>query len=81
MNKRILVEYARFVALEAKVLTKELAEKLVAFDENAIKQVLEQRIRQLDSKPSTSEFFPEEYRKSQADAVREVLENLDIIPD
>lgn len=76
MNKTLLVAYARLVAVEARTLDKDVADKLAAFDKHAIKAILENQIKQLESSSTSIDLFSEEFRKSQAAAVREVLNDI-----
>ena len=76
MNKRFVAQYARYVAVEERVLTQDLSDKLNALDETAIRAALERKISTLES-PGPNE----EFRKTQADSIREVMKELASLPD
>jgi hypothetical protein len=83
LNKEILRQYVFVVAVNAGMMSEDLAKKINDYDFEAFKLILQKRVNDLHQKADQGEqeFFDAEYYESGAKTVEEVLNNLDkIIP-
>ncbi|MGH8564340.1 MAG: hypothetical protein ACREXW_09725 [Gammaproteobacteria bacterium] len=83
LSKEIVRQYVFVVAVNAGMMSEDLAKKIKEYDFETFKLILQRRVNDLRQKAAQSEqeFFDAEYYESGAKTVEEVLNNLDkIIP-
>lgn len=83
LSKEILRQYVFVVAVNAGMMSEDLAKKINDYDFETFKLILQRRVNDSRQKAAQNEqeFFDAEYYENSANTVEEVLNNLDkIIP-